>query len=83
MHQTPSQRSDLKRAIPEWRRRRSGRRANHTFRAAHPVVAGALASFAARFANGAERVIENGAFIAVALGAACVLLWARAQGWIA
>jgi hypothetical protein len=61
----------------------ANRPSNVLVTAAHPRVAGALASIAQNFADSAEPLIEHPVFIVIGLVAAIGLLIARAQGLIA
>ena len=81
MNQTITQRRELRRAAHQWRRR--PRPSNTIPQAAHPRIAGALATIAdriARIGQQAEQLVENGYFIGTGLLLAIGFLVARSQG---
>jgi hypothetical protein len=60
----------------------ANRPSNVLVTAAHPRVAGALASIAQNFADSAEPIAEHPVFLVIGLIAAIGLLWARWEGYL-
>lgn len=69
------------RAVHSNRRRRAPRvRGGEIVRAAHPVVAGALARIGRGYARAADRIVDSWAFVGIGLAVAFALLYANSQG---